>query len=289
MDYVKKGSFFARQGWYPADKVQCERAVEKLGEGESPLDPQEARALRAGVVHHDGWAFSGAPAAQVFKALESGETVDRLVLLGGHMGPHAQGWILTEGVFRTPLGEIEGDPEFAQALLSEVGGDFSPRGPRSYEPDNTIELQLPFVKRFMKEAKMVVAGVPATPEGLALGATAAKLARDHSGRTVFVGSTDLTHYGVNYGFMPKGLGPEAVKWVKEENDKKALDRLQALEAEAYLDEALRLHYACCPGASGAAVVAARELGREKGHLLDYYTSYDVHPGASFVGYAAVVM
>ena len=289
MEYVRKGDFFARQGWYPADRSECQRTVEKLAEGEHPLDAEEARALKAGVVPHAGWAFSGAPAAQVFKTLGGGEKVDRLVLLGGHMGPQAQGWILTEGVFRTPLGEIQGDPEFAQALLSEAGGDFVARGPVSYEPDNTIELQLPFVKRFMQEAKMVVAGVPATPDGLALGAKAAKLAGSLPGRTVVVGSTDLTHYGVNYGFMPKGLGPEAVAWVKEENDKKALDRLQALEAEAYLDEALRLHYACCPGASGAALVSARELGSERGHLLDYYTSYDIHPGASFVGYAALVM
>jgi AmmeMemoRadiSam system protein B len=39
----------------------------------------------------------------------------------------------------------------------------------------------------------------------------------------------------------------------------------------------------------AAVAAARKLGAQKARLNDYYTSYDVMPGDSFVGYAGIVL
>jgi len=37
------------------------------------------------------------------------------------------------------------------------------------------------------------------------------------------------------------------------------------------------------------VEAAKKLGAAKGLLLDHYTSYDIMPGDSFVGYAGVVL
>ena len=51
------------------------------------------------------------------------------------------------------------------------------------------------------------------------------------------GSTDLTHYGPNYGWSPKGYGPEAVKWVKEVNDKKFIDQALKLDGPGMLKTA----------------------------------------------------
>ena len=39
----------------------------------------------------------------------------------------------------------------------------------------------------------------------------------------------------------------------------------------------------------AAVAAAKAEGARKAALIDYYTSYDVMPGDSFVGYAGMVL
>jgi AmmeMemoRadiSam system protein B len=62
----------------------------------------------------------------------------------------------------------------------------------------------------------------------------------------------------------------------------------ALDARGVRDEGLRSSNACCMGAASAAVHLARLLGATRGEVLDYYTSYDVSPNASFVGYAGVV-
>jgi AmmeMemoRadiSam system protein B len=60
------------------------------------------------------------------------------------------------------------------------------------------------------------------------------------------------------------------------------------DAEKVVKQALASKNACCPGAASAAVAASRKLGCEKGILVTYTTSYDVHPDSSFVGYAGVV-
>jgi len=103
------------------------------------------------------------------------------------------------------------------------------------------------------------------------------------------GSTDLTHYGPNYGWAPKGFGAEAVKWVKEVNDKRFVDLALKLDAAGMLKAAAQDQSACSAGGAVAAVAAAKKEGATKAILTDYYTSYDVMPGDSFVGYAGIVL
>ena len=103
------------------------------------------------------------------------------------------------------------------------------------------------------------------------------------------GSTDLTHYGPNYGWAPKGRGPEAVKWVKEVNDKRFIDAGpetgRPRHAEGRPGRPERLQRRRGRGRGGR----RQKLGARKAVLNDYYTSYDVMPGDSFVGYAGIVL
>jgi hypothetical protein len=103
-----------------------------------------------------------------------------------------------------------------------------------------------------------------------------------------VGSTDLTHYGYNYGFLPKGTGEQALEWVKTVNDRRVVGLMVEMDDEQVINEALNNANACCSGAAAAAIAAARELGARKGKIIKYATSYDVHPDSSFVGYVGIV-
>jgi hypothetical protein len=106
--------------------------------------------------------------------------------------------------------------------------------------------------------------------------------------TIILGSTDLTHYGYNYGYTPKGVGEEAVNWVKNENDKRVVDLMVAMDAPAVVEESLKNYNACCSGAAATAIAAAKGLGAEKGEKLVYCTSYDIRPDSSFVGYVGIL-
>jgi AmmeMemoRadiSam system protein B len=79
-----------------------------------------------------------------------------------------------------------------------------------------------------------------------------------------------------------------VDWVKKENDKGFIDRALRMDAKGLLEHALENDSACSAGAAISAMATSKALGAEKGILLDYYTSYDIMPDDSFVGYAGIV-
>ena len=155
--------------------------------------------------------------------------------------------------------------------------------------DNTIEVQLPLVKYFFPQAKLLALRAPHSNTAIELGQAVAAVAKELKVSILVFGSTDLTHYGPNYGWSPKGYGPEAVKWVKEVNDKKFIDQALKLDGPGMLKTAQADQSACSAGGAVAAVAAAKADGARKAALIDYYTSYDVMPGDSFVGYAGVVL
>jgi AmmeMemoRadiSam system protein B len=153
--------------------------------------------------------------------------------------------------------------------------------------DNTVEVQLPFVRHLAPRARVLGLRVAPSGEALALGEALAACGARLGRRLAVIGSTDLTHYGPNYGFAPQGTGPAARAWVQEHNDRRLLDSLLALQHERTLELARREHSACSAGAAVAAARFAELRGAHRGHLLEYATSHDRYPGSSFVGYAAV--
>ncbi|KAA0004051.1 MAG: AmmeMemoRadiSam system protein B, partial [Thermoplasmata archaeon] len=115
-----------------------------------------------------------------------------------------------------------------------------------------------------------------------------KIAQELKRKIKIIGSTDMTHYGPNYGFTPHGVGEEALKWVTEVNDKRMIDLFLSMKAQEILDEASKNGNCCCSAAAATAITALKAAGAKKGYLIDYYTSYEINPDFSFVGYAGVI-
>ena len=80
------------------------------------------------------------------------------------------------------------------------------------------------------------------------------------------GSSDLTHYGPNYGWAPQGDRAAAVKWVKEVNDKEYVDRALKMDAPGVLQAAANDQSSCSAGAT-AATSTARTMGASKAKLV----------------------
>jgi MEMO1 family protein len=147
---------------------------------------------------------------------------------------------------------------------------------------------MPFVRYFFKDARVLAMGVPPHTETLDLAASVVAMARELDLRIVAIGSTDLTHYGPNYGFTSQGTGSKAVAWVRDENDRRVIDAMLRMDPEAVIREGLTHDNACCSGAAAAAISAGKALGAKKADQLIYATSYDKSPGHSFVGYAGIL-
>jgi AmmeMemoRadiSam system protein B len=154
--------------------------------------------------------------------------------------------------------------------------------------DNTMEVQLAMVKYFFPEAKLLALRSPSSLKAKELGEAVGEIAQKEGISILAVGSTDLTHYGPNYGFLSKGVGPKAVEWVRKENDKGFIDRALGMDIEGLLKHAEENDSACSAGAAASAMATCKALGAKKGLLLDYYTSYEIMPDDSFVGYGGIL-
>jgi AmmeMemoRadiSam system protein B len=264
------------------DKRECQREIELFLEGWSPS--LSLKAVHGGIVPHAGWYFSGRLAARVFHLLKTAGKAGLIVLYGGHLGPEDPPRLVMEKAWETPFGEMAIDTEFAGNLARRI--EVKPESPVS--GDNTIEIQLPMVKYFFPDSKLLAIRSPSSLTAERLGEEVARLAREKGLGVLAIGSTDLTHYGPNYGFVNKGIGPSAVKWVREENDKGFIDCALKMDAKSLIRHANEHESACSAGAAASAIATCKALGAEKGHLIDYYTSYDIMPDESFVGYAGIV-
>jgi hypothetical protein len=272
--------------WYPSSASECEREIaEFVAEGQKIRLP--ARQLVGGIVPHAGWFYSGSIACNVIKSLSSGAQPDVVVLFGMHLHSNSARYIMPEGAWETPFGELPVEEALAAELLNRFA--FNRETPDHFNQDNTIELQLPFIKYFFKDAKILAMGVPPNRSSLKIGQSVIALAKEMGLTANVIGSTDLTHYGSNYGFTSRGKGIKAVDWVRNENDRRVIDAMLALEPEKVITEALASQNACCAGAAATAIEAAVRLGASQADEIAYATSYDKSPGDSFVGYVGIVM
>ena len=271
--------------WYPSDRQACEDQIHQfLAEGEnrsvSVINPV------GGIVPHAGWYFSGSIACNVIQRLAQREPPDVVVVFGMHLHAGSPRYMMPEGEWETPFGPIAVDTALANALTREYA--FELETPTRFNQDNTIELQMPFIRYFFKDARVVAMGVPPAAGTLSLAQTVVDTAREMDLGIVVIGSTDLTHYGPNYGFTAKGSGPQAVDWVRDKNDRKVIDAMIRMDPETVIREGLANDNACCCGAAAAAITAGKALGARQADELVYATSYDKSPGDSFVGYVGML-
>jgi AmmeMemoRadiSam system protein B len=267
-------------GWYPASRSGCINEIDSFIAGVSPLP--DGTKVYGGMVPHAGWYFSGKLAAQVFYLNALVRKPQVVCLFGGHLGGNSPPLLVTEEAWETPLGEVPLATEFYQPLQARLTLRPEPPG------DNTIEVNLPFIKHFFPECRVLAVRSPQSATALKLGTAVAEVARELGKTILFFGSADLTHYGPNYGWAPHGYGAEAVKWVKQVNDKRFIDAVLALNAMEAVTAANQDQSSCSAGAPAAAIAAAKKMGATKAVLVDYYTSYDIMPGDSFVGYGGVI-
>lgn len=273
--------------WYPAKAAECEREIVSFISG-SPSTPPRTRQPVGGIVPHAGWYYSGRLACQVirFLSLAGPPDPDVIVVFGMHLHPNSPNVMMPRGAWQTPFGEIAVAEELAAELSRRFAFDIET--PQRFSPDNTVELQLPFVKYFFPEAKLLALGVPPVPASLAIGKTVIEIGRQQGLSIKVIGSTDLTHYGANYGFTSRGKGPAAVAWVRQENDRRVIEAMMELNPERVIAEASANQNACCPGAAAAAISAGKSLGAVAAESIGYTTSYDRSPGESFVGYVGII-
>jgi len=233
--------------------------------------------------------YSGAVAAKVFESIRRKANPETFILFGAvHRWAQING-IYARGGWETPFGILEVDEPLAATILKQAG-DWIEDEPNVHRGEHSIEVELPFLKRLFPSAKFVPIAVNPDARAVLLGERIGEIVKTLARSVVFIGSTDLTHYGEVYSFMPAGYGPRARAFLRR-NDARILRLAEKMQAPEILEEARIHHNACGAGALAATVQAATVMGAERGCLVEYTSSYDVAPEGEFrmaVGYAGLL-
>ncbi len=282
----KRAAF--RGTWYPETKKECESKVRKYLKDDKGIIKGDFSGC---IVPHAGWYFSGSIACRTIASLNQNRNIDAVAVSGLHMHGSDSPLLLGSGLWETPFGDIDIHEELGSSIIAHAGAEgikIIRESTQTFPEENTIELQLPFIKYFFKNTPIVPLGVPPGRAAIKTGIAVFNAAKDLKLNIAVIGSTDLTHYGQSFGFTPVGGGKKAYEWVKNENDADAVKALIAMDADQIIKTSTLNHNMCCSGAAAATVTICKELGLTQGVKVEYASSYNRSPGDSFVGYTGIL-
>lgn len=184
--------------WYPASPTGLRTQVDELlGAVPAPAGAADVVALLA---PHAGFTFSGQVAAHSFRVL-TGARFDRVIVVGpSHYVGFRGAAVPDADDYRTPLGPVALDLP-ALDLLRARPGFTTENG--TFRPEHSLEAEIPFLQRALAPGWKLV---PVLVGGGSSGTAAAEIAdglRPLLGPgTLTVVSSDFTHFGHGFGFVP---------------------------------------------------------------------------------------
>jgi AmmeMemoRadiSam system protein B len=270
--------------FYPSSKEQLKKELKDCYSSKyGPSGKEEKLNVFAAICPHAGHIYSGACAAHCYNQIKN-QDYDVFIILGtNHTG--IGGSCVSLDDFATPLGIAKNDKEFTQRIMDRCG---LKENKLTHSKEHSIEVQLPFLQDIYGDISIV-------PVIIDFGANYKKIAygigdmiKTSGKRVCIIASSDFTHYGASYGFLPF---TENIKEKLEELDFKAILKILALDSDGFLDYVKDTGATIC-GAYDIAVLIeiCRYIGKKETKLLKYYTSGDISGDfSSAVGYAAIII
>ncbi len=186
--------------WYPREPGPLQALIDDLL-AKAPAPPQVAGKPRALIVPHAGYRFSAPVASAAYAALRGHEYRRVIVLAFSHR--HAGRYRGVDvpkdlSAYATPLGEVPLDRGACEQLLKDP---LFAAHPGVDAGEHSLELQLPFLQRVLKDFRLVPLLVGQMSEAEYTRAAQVLLPLLDAD-TLLVASSDFTHFGPNYDYQP---------------------------------------------------------------------------------------
>jgi MEMO1 family protein len=257
--------------WYPGDARELQElvavALESSGRRTGPWLLPNAIAF---VAPHAGLIYSGVVAASVYRHLRA-QRPRRAVLLGfSHRGGPCGVAIPNVDALATPLGSTRVDREAACFLLSHRGFHSVAEAAVC---DHSVEIQLPLIQYAAPATEVVplYVGSMAASDQQGAAQALAQLAGDG---TVFIASSDLTHFGRGFSYEPFPADDDAGNKL-EQLDRAVMEDAGSLDAELFLEGLAASGATVCGRAPIALLLRTLALAGPQEvfqQTLDYQTS-----------------
>jgi MEMO1 family protein len=257
--------------FYPANPRELTRLIQKFTSEEPPQVKVRARGC---LVPHAGYIYSGGVAGAVFSRLVLPR---KILVLGVRHAPRGEDLaILSDGAWRTPLGDAPVDEDLARSVHAACPGLHEDAVAHSQE--HSLEVEIPFLQVLDPGFTFVpvAVGTLSYAELRELGMGLAQVMHESPDEILIVTSSDMNHYE-----------DDARTRIK---DAKAIARMEEVDAEG-LYRVCRLEgiSMCGLGPAVAMLVAMKELGVKRGEVVRYATSGDISGERdAVVGYAGMI-
>jgi len=155
--------------------------------------PRKWNDVRAIIVPHAGYVFSGKVAASAFNQIPEDAEYDRIFIIGSsHYVAENIVSTYTQGNYKTPLGEVTVDSELITSLITAC--DFIKYLHQADAPEHCIEVQLPFLSHHLKRDFKIVPLIICTWSKTIIESLSKVLEPYFTKKNLFVISTDFSHY-----------------------------------------------------------------------------------------------
>jgi MEMO1 family protein len=149
--------------------------------------------VRAIIVPHAGYVFSGKTAATAYKTVPAGKHFSNIFIIGSsHTMAFDGASVYSSGDFKTPLGTVKVNKEIA-AKLNQSGRVFGfPEN--SHWKEHSLEVQLPFIQYYFSPVPEIVPIVIGTDNPKTVRSVAEALRPYFTPDNLFIISSDFSHY-----------------------------------------------------------------------------------------------
>jgi AmmeMemoRadiSam system protein B len=234
----------------------------------------QPRSILGLICPHAGYAYSGPVAAHAFYELAIDGKPDTVVILGpNHTGYGSALALMREGIWRTPLGDVEVDTGLSDAIMHET--KIVDVDDTAHRYEHSIEVQLPFLQfLYGNSFKIVPVCFLMQDYDSASEVGRALVEALDATNTVVIASSDMTHY-------------EPAK-VAASKDQAALKAVMDMDAKRFYETVETQNITACGYGPITSLITYGVGVCAKAQLLSYHNSGDITGDhSSVVGYAAV--
>ena len=261
--------------WYPGSRAALRKAIKSFMTKASS-GPLPAGEIKAVIVPHAGYRYSGQVAADAFRLLE-GSTLKRVILIGpSHRMRFNGASVNLQSGYETPLGVVPVDLKFCRELMKEVPNMEWIKDAHLME--HCLEIQLPFLQTTLKDFKIVPI-LLSEMDFHACQRLADAIVKKTKGKgeTLILASTDLSH------FHPSDRA--------EALDRRFISRIEQLDPKGLAEDiASGKCEACGHNAAVTVLLAALGLGVDRAAILSYsHSGQTTGDNRSVVGYLSAAL
>lgn len=256
--------------FYPSNPNELAALIEKYTKSQEPAEKVKVRAC---LVPHAGYIYSGAVTGAVFARIALPK---KILVLGVRHFPQGEPLaIVSDGAWQTPLGDVPIESKLASQLRADCPG--LQEDSVAHQREHSLEVELPFLQVLSPDFSFVPVAVGTlhyedlkrTGEGVA------RTLESTADEVLVVTSSDMNHYEDDE--------------TTREKDHKAIQCMLSLDPLGLYEICRQEHISMCGlGPAVVMLTAMNRLGVKKAQLVRHATSGDVSGDRDeVVGYAGM--